>query len=209
MQDNMGAITKHHRYIRNLRKDITHIQLTFDYDKNCKRIILQNIDRLTTKQQAMFSNLMVAKDLKDLFSTDSDIDVALDTISQVLTWLTGYRKYYRIFDECTACSHTSCQCTQRYKINEMMNGNTIEITDKEPVRSNSFRLGHHRMLRSPKYVEFFLDQYAKGTEDIVNGSCLTVKDIMAKLEAFDPDMKVVINIGEGYYGSIARINSSN
>ena len=67
---------------------------------------------------------------------------------------------------------------------------------------------HHRMLRSPKYVEFFLDQYAKGTEDIVNGSCLTVKDIMAKLEAFDPDMKVVINIGEGYYGSIARINSS-
>lgn len=39
----MGAITKRNQGIRHLRKHITHIQLTFDFDQQCREVVTECI----------------------------------------------------------------------------------------------------------------------------------------------------------------------
>ncbi len=42
----MAAITKRHKGIRHLRKDITHIQLSMDYDRECKEKVVEYVNQL-------------------------------------------------------------------------------------------------------------------------------------------------------------------
>lgn len=45
----MGAITKRNQDIRHLRKHITHIQLTFVYDRQCREVGTEWIEKLTSE----------------------------------------------------------------------------------------------------------------------------------------------------------------
>jgi len=70
----MGAITKRHQGIRHLRKDIMHIQLTLEYDREWKNMLKRDIANWPKPMQSNFELLMTKKDLKDvLIATDGII----------------------------------------------------------------------------------------------------------------------------------------
>jgi hypothetical protein len=64
----MGAITKRHQGIRHLHKDVTHIQLTLEYDREWKNMLKKYIANWPKPMQSNFELLMTKKDLKDVLT---------------------------------------------------------------------------------------------------------------------------------------------
>ena len=62
----MGAITKRNQGIRHLRKHITHIQLTFDFDEQWREVVTECIDKLPHHNRQIFAFMMTANDLRDV-----------------------------------------------------------------------------------------------------------------------------------------------
>ncbi len=83
----MGAITKRHQGIRHLRKDIMHIQLTLEYDREWKNMLKKYISNWPKPMQSNFELLMTKKDLKDVLLTPKHFDLANEVIDLVLRCL--------------------------------------------------------------------------------------------------------------------------
>ena len=64
----MGAITKRYQSIRHLHKDVTHIQLTLEYDREWKNMLKRYITNWPKHMQSNFELLMTKKDLKDVLT---------------------------------------------------------------------------------------------------------------------------------------------
>ena len=56
----MGAITKRNQGIRHLHKHITHIKLTFDFDRHCREVVTECIDKLPHHNRQIFAFMMTA-----------------------------------------------------------------------------------------------------------------------------------------------------
>jgi len=117
----MAAITKRHQGIRHLRKDITHIQLTMDYDRECKEALIEYVSQLPEHMSFNFELLMSKKDLKEVLKAPEHISLANDVIVAVLTTLNQYRRKHPILDCCQSCNLEACQCSKRYLVNDEMN----------------------------------------------------------------------------------------
>ena len=117
----MGAITKRHQGIRHLRKDITHIQLSMDYDRECKEKVIEYVNQLPEHMGFNFELLMSKKDLKEMLKTPAHISLANDVIIAVLRVLNQYRRKHPVLDYCQSCNLEVCQCTKRYLINDELN----------------------------------------------------------------------------------------
>lgn len=117
----MGAITKRHQGIRHLRKDITHIQITMDYDRECKEKVVEYMNQLPEHMGFNFELLMSKKDLKELLKTPAHISLANDVIIAVLRVLNQYRRNHPILDCCQSCNLEACQCSKWYLVNVEMN----------------------------------------------------------------------------------------
>lgn len=116
----MGAITKRHQGIRHLRKDITHIQLTMDYDQECRDIITGYVNQLPDNMRSNFELLMTKKDLKDVLKVQTHINMANDVIDLVLSAINQYRRNRPVIEMCQSCKNDICRCPKRYLINEKM-----------------------------------------------------------------------------------------
>ncbi len=83
----MAAITKRHQGIRHLRKDIMHIQLTLEYDREWKNMLKKDIANWSKPMQSNFELLMTKKDLKDVLITPKHFDLANEVIDLMLRCL--------------------------------------------------------------------------------------------------------------------------
>lgn len=117
----MGAITKRHQGIRKLRNNVTHIQLTFAYDQECKVLTEACVEKAPHWMQRIFSRLLTEKDFKEFLDTKDALDRALSTTKFVLGVLHEYRKIKHSFPCCDSCKRAICDCSDRYLINEEMN----------------------------------------------------------------------------------------
>ena len=96
----MGAITKRHQGIRHLRKDITHIQLSMNYDRECKEKVVEYINQLPEHMGFNFELLMSKKDLKEVLKSPEHISLANGVIVTVLTVLNQYRRNHPVLECC-------------------------------------------------------------------------------------------------------------
>ena len=117
----MAAITKRHQGIRPLRKNITHIQLSMYYDRECKEKVVEYINQLPEHMGFNFELLMTKKDLKEVLKSPAHISLANDVIVAVLKVLNQYRKKHPVLDCCQSCNLDVCQCSKRYLTNDEMN----------------------------------------------------------------------------------------
>ena len=117
----MGAITKRHQGIRHLRKDITHIQLSMNCDRECKEALIEYVSQLPEHMGFNFELLMSKKELKEVLKVPEHISLANDVIVAVLTTLNQYRRNHPVLDCCQSCNIEACRCSKRYLINDEMN----------------------------------------------------------------------------------------
>jgi hypothetical protein len=116
----MGAITKRHQGIRHLHKDVTHIQLTLEYDREWKNMLKKYIANWPKPMQSNFELLMTKKDLKDVLITPKHFDLANEVIDLLLRCLNSYRRDYPVISLCESCKLDMCRCSKRYLVNEEM-----------------------------------------------------------------------------------------
>ncbi len=117
----MGAITERQNSIRRLRNNVTHIQLSFDYDPNCKMLTEACMEKAPHFMQRLFSNLLNKKDFKEFLKTKDDISNALKTTKLILGIIRQYRGMKHSFPRCEYCRRRICDCSDRYLVNEEMN----------------------------------------------------------------------------------------
>ena len=99
----MAAITKRH-----LRKDITHIQLSMDYDRECEESLIECVSQLPENMGFNFELLMCKKDLKEVLKTPAHISLANDVVVAVLRVLNRFRRRRPVLDCCQSCSLEAC-----------------------------------------------------------------------------------------------------
>ena len=116
----METITKRHQGIRHLRKDIMHIQLTFEYDREWKNMLKRDIANWPKPMQSNFDLLMTKKDLKDVLITPKHFGLANEVIDLTLRCLNSYRRDYPVISLCESCKLGMCRCSKRYLVNEEM-----------------------------------------------------------------------------------------
>ena len=113
-------ITKRHQGIRRLRRDITHIQLTFEYDHRCRDFVYDRISQPPLLRKNL-NRLLTMKDLKIITDIPDGLEIATETLEIVLRILNDYRKRHGCFEQCLICQKDTCKCAKRYQINEEMN----------------------------------------------------------------------------------------
>lgn len=84
-------ITKRHQGIRRLKRNITHIQLTFEYDHRCRDFVYDCIEQPPLLRKN-FNRLLTEKDLKNITELPDGLEIATETLEIVLKIMNDYRK---------------------------------------------------------------------------------------------------------------------